>query len=148
VNIDIKSPKKLASLSLQKLYTTLLKKTLNTTALLTDADVDVWITHQANVKKLNAQYRDKNMSTDVLSFPLWNRQDFGNMQTAHLGQIVISYPHAFRQAKRYHHTILREFSFLFVHGVLHLLGYDHLQKKDEAIMVQLQDSILGKRVTL
>ena len=147
MKIDLQSPKKIAYLSLEKVYTTLLKKTLTITGLIADADVDVWITNQPNVKKLNAQFRNINHPTDVLSFPLWNQRDFSRLKTVHLGQIVISYPHAFRQARQYHHPILREFSFLFVHGVLHLLGYDHLNAKDELVMLNLQDAILGKRVT-
>jgi probable rRNA maturation factor len=67
-------------------------------------------------------------------------------QPIHLGQIVISHQKAKSQAVSYGHTIEREFTFLFVHGLLHLLGYNHETESDEKIMLSLQDKILGKRI--
>ena len=60
-----------------------------------------------------------------------------------LGEIIISYERAEAQAKEYGHSLLREMSFLFVHGMLHLLGYDHMSKEQEVVMFKLQDEILG-----
>ena len=59
-----------------------------------------------------------------------------------LGEIYISIDKAIEQAKLYKHSFLREISFLFVHGLLHLLGYDHMKKEDEEVMFKIQDEIL------
>jgi probable rRNA maturation factor len=64
-----------------------------------------------------------------------------------LGEILICLPQAKRQAKEYGNTEQRELSFLFVHGLLHLLGYDHMKKEDEEIMFPLQEKILRKAGT-
>ena len=62
-----------------------------------------------------------------------------------LGTIIICGPVAERQAQEYNHSLKREMKFLFVHGLLHLLGYDHMNKEDEIEMFALQDKIIGKR---
>ena len=62
-----------------------------------------------------------------------------------LGTVLISFEKAEEQAKDYGHSLIREFSFLFVHGLLHLLGYDHMTEEDEEEMFALQDEILGGR---
>jgi probable rRNA maturation factor len=63
-----------------------------------------------------------------------------------IGQLIISHQKAKQQANTYGHSFVRELSFLFVHGVLHCLGYDHETPEDEKNMLALQDTILGKRV--
>ncbi len=95
------------------------------------------------IKKLNAAYRRKNKPTDVLSFAERDvRQGLGDR--TYLGEIVIAYPYARRQAVRYHRTLNQEISLLLVHGFLHLIGYDHLNKKDEQQMMGLERTILSK----
>jgi probable rRNA maturation factor len=108
--------------------------------------VDVTITNNQTIRKFNAQYRQKDMATDVLSFPFLDKASKIQGQPIHLGQLVISYQKALTQAKAYGHSRQREFSFLFVHGLLHLLGYNHETASDEQKMLVLQDKILGKRV--
>jgi probable rRNA maturation factor len=83
----------------------------------------------------------------VLSFPSGELASLTKTLPRHLGQIVICYPIAKEQARRYHHQVRREFSFLFVHGLLHLLGYNHDTPSKEIEMLKLQEIILGKRVT-
>ncbi len=69
------------------------------------------------IRELNRRYRKRSAATDVLSFPL--------RENGYLGEVVISAPTARRQARRYHHCVEEEVKLLLLHGVLHLLGYDH-----------------------
>lgn len=146
MNIDLIAPSSLQTYHLETLYLALLKKTLSLTKHAANVLVDVTITNNQTIRKFNAQYRLKDMATDVLSFPFLDKASKIKGQPIHLGQLVISYQKAFTQAKAYDHSRLREFSFLFVHGLLHLLGYNHETALDEQKMLVLQDKILGKRV--
>ena len=146
MNIDLIAPFSLQTYDLEKLYLPLLKKTLIITNYPANVLVDVTITNNQTIRKFNAQYRQKDMATDVLSFPFFDKASKIQGQPIHLGQLVISYQKAFSQAKAYGHSRVREFSFLFVHGLLHLLGYNHETASDEQKMLVLQDKILGKRV--
>ncbi len=87
------------------------------------------------IKELNSQYRKIDNETDVLSF----ENDQG---LAEIGDIFISIDKAKEQAKDYEHSFERELAFLSVHGFLHCLGYDHLNKNDEEVMFDLQKQIL------
>lgn len=92
---------------------------------------------------LNKTYRKKNYVADVLSFNNKNENDFLNQESEDLGDIYICYPKAKKQANDYEHSLTRELSFLFLHGLLHNLGYDHEIKEDEKIMFDLQKTILN-----
>ena len=146
MNIDLIAPSSLQTYHLETLYLSLLKKTLIITNHVANVLVDVTITNNQTIRKFNAQYRQKDMATDVLSFPFLDKASKIQGQPIHLGQLVISYQKALTQAKAYGHSRQREFSFLFVHGLLHLLGYNHETASDEQKMLVLQDKILGKRV--
>ena len=93
--------------------------------------------------EMNKEYRNIDRTTDVLSFAL---NDNKRIETPinTLGDIFISIPKMKSQAKEYNHSEKRELSFLTVHGLLHLLGYDHMKKEDELIMFSLQDEILDE----
>jgi probable rRNA maturation factor len=146
VNIDLIAPSSLQAYDLETLYLPLFKKTLLATKQDLNALVDVTITNNQTIRKFNAKYRNKDMATDVLSFAFLENAKKIKGQPVHLGQIIISYQKAFSQATAYGHSREREFSFLFVHGLLHLLGYNHETASDEQKMLDLQDKILGKRV--
>jgi probable rRNA maturation factor len=146
VNIDLIAPKSLEKYHLSSIYLALLKKTLRFTKNPARAMVDVVITSNQTIRKYNATYRQIDMATDVLSFSFLESPAKIQSQPVHLGQLIISYQKAYHQAKLYGHSVEREFSFLFVHGLLHLLGYNHETASDEAKMLVLQDKILGKRV--
>ncbi|WP_339025377.1 rRNA maturation RNase YbeY [Spiroplasma endosymbiont of Agriotes lineatus] len=96
--------------------------------------------------KLNQTYRQKNYVADVLSFPVEpdNQKLYGMINMRILGDIFICFELAQEQADKYEHNLLRELSFLFLHGLLHLLGYDHQTKSEEDIMFALQDEVLRK----
>lgn len=116
-----------------------------------EIEISLLFTDDLEIQELNAQYRHKNCPTDVLSFPLegdlqsasasmlWHEQ-----ATLLLGDIIISLEMAQRQADKYNHSLEREICFLFVHGLLHLLGYDHLTTQDEAEMRSLQTAVLAE----
>ncbi|MDD3306028.1 MAG: rRNA maturation RNase YbeY [Acetobacterium sp.] len=103
------------------------------------------------IKKLNAEYRDKDVVTDVLSFPMY--EDFIVHREAIikdnpflpllLGDIVICIQQAETQAKEYGNTLTRELSYLSVHSVLHLLGYDHMEDDEKSAMRRIEKEIMG-----
>lgn len=94
------------------------------------------------IHQINKERRGVDRATDVISFALEDSpDDFDEFRI--LGDIFISIPKMQEQAKEYGHSEKRELSFLVVHGLLHLLGYDHMKsKKDEEMMFSLQDEIL------
>lgn len=146
MKIDLIAPKSVPFISLKRAYSRLLKKTLALTKFPYQVTVDILITDNHTIQKYNAQYRNKNHPTDVLSFSFLEDQSSPlKDQVPLLGQIVISYQKAKSQAKAYGHTLLREYHFLFVHGLLHLIGYNHETASDEKKMLAMQDAILGKR---
>lgn len=95
------------------------------------------------IKKLNQKYRNLNKSTDVLSFPGFDNFELP-LPEIELGDIIICLDKLKEQAVEYNHSLEREAAFLFVHGFLHLLGYDHQNIKQENEMFELQATILNK----
>ena len=93
------------------------------------------------IHELNKNYRGIDRETDVISFALEDDKTF-NPEERVLGDIYISLDKATSQALEYGHSLTRELCFLSVHGLLHLLGYDHMNSADEKIMFSLQDKIL------
>lgn len=112
--------------------------------------VNITVVSQNEIRRLNNEFRGVDKVTDVLSFPLFEKDEIkgeemlDNSITSDIGDIVICRVRAKQQAKEYGHSILREFCFLALHGLLHLLGYDHIQKQDEEVMFPLQRQILQK----
>lgn len=96
------------------------------------------------IKELNKTYRNKDTETDVISFALEDEKDHNLDKTRLLGDIYISVDKAISQKEEYNHSLERELSFLSVHGLLHLLGYDHMNKKEEKIMFEKQELILSE----
>ncbi len=110
-----------------------------------DVEVSVTFTDDEKIKDLNANYRNKDSATDVLSFPMYD--DFSTelvaLGTIPLGDIVISLQRAKKQAFDFYHSIYHELAFLSIHSTLHLLGYDHeTSKEDEAEMFGKQKKIM------
>ncbi|MER2079968.1 MAG: rRNA maturation RNase YbeY [Ruminococcus sp.] len=112
------------------------------------AEISVTFTDNAGIRELNKQYRDKDIDTDVLSFPMGENGVYDiDMETGAkiLGDVVISMEKARDQAERFGHSFQREVGYLTAHSVLHLLGYDHvdnlervrMREKEELIMEQL-----------
>ena len=108
--------------------------------------VNVTIVGEKTIKNLNNEFRKVDKVTDVLSFPLLEKFEFEHLtdDLNDLGDIVICKKRAIFQAKQYGHSYEREMCFLALHGLLHLLGYDHIVSEDEKVMFGLQDKILKK----
>jgi probable rRNA maturation factor len=104
------------------------------------------ITDDEAVRELNRQFRDVDAPTDVLAFGSGEEGDFVTApgEPAYLGDIVIAYPHAVAQAEEHGHSIDRELALLTVHGILHLLGYDHVTEAERTEMWARQNEILER----
>ena len=96
------------------------------------------------IQRINKEYRGIDKVTDVISFALEDSIDNINMDMRILGDIYICIPKMMEQASTYGHSMKRELSFLTVHGLLHLLGYDHMNKEEEKEMFGLQELILNE----
>lgn len=109
-------------------------------------EVDVSLVGDDDIHQINRDYRGVDRVTDVISFAFEDdKSELGAIKgdiPKLLGEIFICVPQALRQAESIGNTPKRELSFLFCHGLLHLLGYDHMKKEDEEIMFPLQDRIL------
>ena len=103
---------------------------------------DIIFINDEEMHKLNKEYRGIDRTTDVLSFALNDNKHIETMINS-LGDIFISIPKMKSQAETYGHSEKRELSFLTLHGILHLLGYDHMNVSDEKIMFGLQKEILN-----
>ncbi|MGI6526210.1 MAG: rRNA maturation RNase YbeY [Caldicoprobacterales bacterium] len=142
---------------LQVFFEGIIKKTWEHLKLDIQAEISLLLTDNAEIQRLNRLYRGKDKATDVLSFPLlaldpldraaWLKEleekqvpENGEVM---LGDIVISVEKAEEQAKEYGHGIKRELGFLMIHGLLHLLGYDHERnQEEEQSMNTMQEAIL------
>lgn len=116
--------------------------TLDEGGVLDSPSLLVRITGDAEMRSLNQQYRGMDKTTDVLSFPA----DFTDpdLESRYLGDIIISYARAEEQAHKRGHHVEAELQLLVVHGVLHLLGYDHGNQNEKEKMWSVQDNILKK----
>lgn len=109
----------------------------------TNSEFNIIIVDNKKIREINKTYRGIDRETDVISFALEDNKGNVKLEKRILGDIYISCDKAIDQAKEYGHSTLREFSFLSVHGLLHLLGYDHMNKEDEKIMFEKQELILN-----
>lgn len=112
---------------------------------------------ETQIAQLNKEHRQKDKITDVLSFPMLELKPFDvvnpeqfyeeidpSNKQIHLGDVVICLQKAIEQSKEYNHSLLREICFLSVHGMLHILGFDHETKEEEEQMFALTEKILKK----
>ena len=130
------------------IYSSLIIQTFKHLKLKFDPIISVSRVDNEFIHKMNKEYRGIDRPTDVISFAFLDNEDrqsaYQGKEPVCLGDIYISIDKAIEQAKEYGHPLKRELSFLFVHGLLHLLGYDHMTEEDEKIMFKLQDEILPK----
>jgi probable rRNA maturation factor len=109
-------------------------------------EVSLVLADDEYIQVLNRQYRDKDCSTDVLSFALNEGEEplmIDGPEEVLLGDIIISLETATRQAEEYGHSLERELAYLTVHGILHLLGYDHMTEDDKKEMRQEEEYVLS-----
>ncbi len=110
---------------------------------LKNVEFNVIFVDSKTIKKINREYRNIDRVTDVISFALEDGDENINFEFGRLlGDIYICVDKMKEQAEEYGHSILREQGFLTVHGLLHLLGYDHMTKEEEKIMFEKQELIL------
>lgn len=109
-----------------------------------NAIMNVIIVSLDEIHKINKEYRGIDRPTDIISFALEDDHTFINLEYRVLGDIYICLDKAREQALEYGHSLKREISFLTVHGILHLLGYDHMKEDEEKIMFNLQEEILNE----
>ena len=135
--------------ALEERYKAIAEVTFSLLNIKDNYEIDVSLVDLDTIHKINREYRNVDKPTDVISFafnddknPLDQINDSSVLKM--LGEILICLPVALKQAEEIGNSSMRELSFLFTHGLLHLLGYDHMTKEDEEIMFPLQDKILER----
>ena len=108
-----------------------------------DVSFNIIIVDNPYIHNLNKDYRHIDRETDVITFALEDDKTF-NPEERILGDVYISIDKAKSQSEEYGHSLKRELCFLAVHGMLHLLGYDHMEKEEEKVMFGLQEEILDE----
>ena len=133
----IKSPK--------KYFNQKLKKISKTIKFFEDKNVafTILLTNSLNIKKLNKKFRKKNKSTDVLSFPSFSFKNLKSIKkkNIYIGDIATSYEVIYSRSKK--KNFLDEFDKVWIHGLLHLIGYDHIKNKDYYKMIKIEKRILN-----
>lgn len=109
---------------------------------LENAIFNIIIVDNTKIRQINKEYRNIDKETDVISFALEDNMDVVYEDFRLLGDIYISFDKAISQSIEYDHSLLRELSFLSIHGLLHLLGYDHMKEEDEKKMFFKQEALL------
>ena len=133
-------------------YENLLNKVLQTCFIEEELEnknlyVNIVLTNPENIRKINKEYRNIDKETDVLSFPMFEKEELSNIKKYAediLGDIVISIQRVKEQATEFGHSFERELAYMAVHGFYHLMGYDHIEESDKKIMRQKEENILQK----
>lgn len=137
-----------------KEYETIIKQVIDKcfeTEKLKNLYISIILTTPQNIKQINNKYRNIDKPTDVLSFPMFEKdeinqickQDFEQMQET-LGDVIISVEQVQKQAREYEHSFERELAYMVVHGFYHLMGYDHMQENEKKQMRAKEENILTK----
>ncbi len=115
----------------------------------TNLYIAITLTNPENIRKINKEYRNIDKETDVLSFPMFEKEEITQIliKKTHLvedvlGDIVISIARVEEQATEYGHSFERELAYMLVHGFYHLMGYDHIEEKDKIIMRPKEEKVL------
>lgn len=112
--------------------------------------MSIILTTPAEIRKLNKEYRNIDRETDVLSFPMYEKEELETVKKQKqewkdtLGDIVISIERVDEQAKEYGHSFEREFAYMLVHGFYHIMGEDHIEEEDKKIMRAKEENVLSK----
>lgn len=113
-------------------------------------EISITLTTPEQIHRINKEYRNVDMPTDVLSFPMFEKceleEKIKNKNFEHvdvLGDIIISVEQVRAQAKEYGHSFEREFAYMLVHGFYHLMGYDHIKEEDKLIMRPKEENVLN-----
>lgn len=108
--------------------------------------ISVILTNEENIQKINKEHRNIDKVTDVLSFPMFEKEEIeiAKEKEEVLGDIVVCIPVIKRQAVEYGHSEEREFAYMLVHGFYHLMGYDHMVEEEKVIMRAKEEKILNE----
>ncbi len=144
----------------EKLLTSVVEQAIEQEKCPYECEVNITFTDNNGIRELNREFRDLDVPTDVLSFPMVDYEaaaDFSMLESEEaiamyfnpesgellLGDIVISIERAKEQAKEYGHSLKREICFLTAHSMLHLMGYDHMEDEERIVMEKKQEEILN-----
>lgn len=141
----------------EKAALTVAEKALELESCPYEAQISLILTDDEGIRQVNNEFRNIDRATDVLSFPmipfespasydiLEEDESYFDMDTGELllGDIMISIDHVYAQAEEYGHSVTREFAFLVAHSIMHLLGYDHMEKEEAAVMEAHQEAVLS-----
>ncbi len=112
--------------------------------------ISITLTVPEVIKEANKKYRNIDKATDVLSFPMFEKEELEELIKNNydvedvLGDLIISIPKVEEQATEYGHSFERELAYMVVHGFYHLMGYDHMEENDKKEMRQKEDEVLNK----
>ncbi len=114
--------------------------------------LNVILTNPETIRTTNKKYRNIDKETDVLSFPMFEKDEIESIISAEddeqiedvLGDIMISIPRVIEQAEEYGHSVQRELAYMVVHGFYHVMGYDHMNEQEKNVMRQKEEKILSK----
>ena len=109
--------------------------------------VNVVLTNSENIKNINKEHRNIDKETDVLSFPMYEKEEISDLELDNediLGDMVISIEKVEEQAKEFGHSFERELAYMVVHSFYHLLGYDHMEENEKKQMREKEEYILNK----
>lgn len=133
----------------EKLIKEVVSRVLEEEKVLPEVDVYITLTNNEEIHKINKEYRDVDRPTDVLSFPMYERDEIAGLKNdiddeieKILGDIIVSIEKVREQAEEYGHSFERELAYLVTHGMLHLLGYDHMIEEEKAVMRKREEEIL------
>lgn len=151
MNITLSNRVKGTSLAAYKKdFSYLAQKTLKTTGRPDAYECSVILVNDEKIHKINREYRGIDRPTDVITFALFDDPDPFDTEVEELGMelgdIFINRDAVIRQSEEYGHSFRREICFLFVHGLLHLLGYDHMTPEDEKKMFAIQHEVLDSYI--
>lgn len=156
-NIEVETKKELG-IDYKKITEDVINAVLDYEKCPYETEVNIILTDDEEIHKINKEYRDIDRPTDVLSFPMIeydkpsdfsiveeSEEDYFNPETGELilGDIIISVDKVIEQAKNYDHCVTREFAFLIAHSMLHLCGYDHMESEEAEVMESKQEEILS-----
>lgn len=113
----------------------------------TDLYLSITLSNEEYIHKINKETRKVDKPTDVLSFPMFEKNEIPKTKTGIpdvLGDIIICIPIVKKQAIEYEHSFKRELAYMLVHGFYHLMGYDHIEEKDKQKMREKEENILSK----
>ncbi len=158
INIEYEAAKKL-DLPYEEIIETVVVDALDYENCPYEAEVNVLLTDNEDIRQINNEYREIDSPTDVLSFPMVDYEkpsdfdrledmanDYFNPETGELllGDIVVSVDKVLEQAEKYGHSQTRELAFLVAHSMLHLCGYDHMEEEERLEMEKKQEEILSR----